>query len=168
MRPRLIIDLATLPDEGRRFAGELPERLFDLPAGDARPVGPLAYDVHAQRLGGELFLSATLSAPFEFTCVRSLHPFVQTIRVEAVPISLEIGRQAEIDVAEALREEILLQFPANPRCDQADEPGDCTFDPRYLAVDNPPGHGVDSAPDPPGDQRWAALDAWSERSDPER
>jgi hypothetical protein len=122
MHPRLIIDLDTLPDEGRQVAGELPPEVFDLPPGDARPVGPLCYDLYAQRFEGELFLSGSLSAPFEFTCVRTVHPFVRTIRIEQVPISLEIGRQSEIDVTDALREEVLLQFPANPRCDEADEP----------------------------------------------
>lgn len=168
MHPRLIIDLATLPEGGKRFVGDLPPAIFDLPPDDARPLGPLSYDLHAQRFEGELFLSGSLSAPFEFTCVRSLHPFIQTIRLEQVPISLEIGRHAEIDVTDALREEILLQFPANPHCDDGDEPGECSVDLRYLAVDKPAGDGVDRRPAPPGDQRWAALDAWSKRSDTER
>lgn len=159
MNQRLIIDLATLPDDGRRFAGELPAGIFDLPAGDARPTGPLSYDLHVQRFEGELFLSGLLSAPFEFTCVRSLHPFIKTIRLEQVPISLEIGSASSIDASDALREEILLAFPADPRCEDGDEPMHCSIDPRYLAVDKSAGDGVEDAPSPRGDDRWAALDA---------
>ena len=162
MNPRLVIDLGHLPEDGKQFAGELPPEIFDLPKGDARPVGPLAYDLHVQRFEGELFLSGSLSAPFEFTCVRTLHPFVQTIRIDHVPIAIEIADQSKIDVTEALREEILLEFPANPLCDEADEPMHCQIDPRYLAVDKPPDAGVESPPTPQGDDRWAALDAWSE------
>ena len=64
MQKRLMIDLASLPEEGRRFAGELPQEIFDLPEDDAQPVGPLEYDVLAQRFGSELLLTGLLSAPF--------------------------------------------------------------------------------------------------------
>ena len=81
MKGRLIIDLANLPDEGKGLSGELPKEIFDLPEGDAQPVGPLEYDVWAQRFGSEILLTGSLSAAFEFTCVRTLHPFVQTIHL---------------------------------------------------------------------------------------
>lgn len=156
---RLVIDLATLPEEGKRFAGELPPEVFDLPAGDAVPAGPLSYDLHVQRFGSELFLSGSLEAAFDFTCVRTLHPFRRTIRLAEVPISVEIAAEAPIDVSDLLREEILIQFPADPVCDQADEPMSCEIDPRYLAVDKSEGNGVEPAPPRHGDERWAALDA---------
>jgi len=154
----LTIDLAHLPEEGRDFSGELPASVFDLPKDDAVPKGPLSYDLRAQRFGTELLLTGRISAPFEFTCVRTLHPFVQTIRLEDAAISLEIGNEGEIDATEALREEILIHFPADPRCDDADEPQECEIDPRYLSVDKP---REDELPTPPrdgGDDRWSALD----------
>jgi uncharacterized protein len=165
MNPRLVIDLGLLPEEGKQFTGELPPEIFSMPEGDVRPVGPLSYDLHVQRFEGELLLSGSLSAPFEFTCVRTLHPFVQTIRIDHVPIAVEISEKWQIDVTEALREELLLEFPANPLCDDADEPMHCRIDPRYLAVDKPPVEGVESPPTPAGDDRWAALDAWPASSE---
>jgi uncharacterized protein len=163
----LVIDLGTLPEDGKQFSGELAPEIFELKEGDAHPLGPLRYDLHVQRFESELFLSGDLSAGFEFTCVRTLHPFTRTIRVEQVAISLEIGNSGSIDVTQSLREEILLAFPANPSCDQADEPTRCEIDPRYLAVDKGAGHGVG---DPPlrGDGRWAALDAWSDPAEQNR
>lgn len=158
MKGHLIIDLATLPEEGKAFAGELPAAVFDLPEGDAVPLGPLEYDLWVQRFGSELLLTGTLSAPFEFTCVRTLHPFKQTIRLEGAAVSVEIGNQGEIDANEALREEILIHFPVDPRCEEGDEPQECEIDPRYLSVDKPE---VDTLPTPPrdgGDDRWSALD----------
>lgn len=158
MSNRLVIDLLTLPEDGKQYAGELPPEIFDLPAHDAQPVGPLQYDLEVRRFESELLLTGTLSAPFEFTCVRTLHPFVKTIRVDDAAIAIEIESATEIDATEALREEVLIRFPADPRCDEADIPQSCEIDPRYLAVDNTASDAVESAPRAEGDNRWTALD----------
>lgn len=158
MKDRLLIDLLTLPDEGKDFAGALAPEIFDLPEGDAKALGPLEYELHAQRFGTELLLTGCLSAPFEFICVRTLHPFKQTIRVSDAAISLEIGDVAQIDATEALREEILVHFPVDPRCDEGDEPQRCEIDPRYLSVDKPRQDALTTAPRDGGDDRWSALD----------
>ena len=167
MKPQLIIDLATLPEEGKNFSGELPVEVFDLADNDAKPAGPLAYDLHVQRFESELLLSGSLSAPFELTCVRTIHPFVKTIRVDPANIGIEIEQEGPLDVTEALREELLIEIPAYPHCEEADEPMHCEIDPRYLAVDKPAGDGLDTRPRAEGDDRWSALDAL-DNLDPER
>jgi uncharacterized protein len=159
MSSHLTIDLFTLPEEGKNFSGELSPELFDLPEHDAKPVGPLTYDLHVQRFGSELLLSGSLSAPFELTCVRTVHPFVKTLHVDPANISVEIEQEGAVDVTEALREEILLEIPDYPRCDEADEPMHCEIDPRYLAVDKPAEDTVETRPRAAGDDRWSALDA---------
>lgn len=159
MADRFIIDLSTLPEEGKHFGGELPAEIFDLPRHDPQSVGPLAYDLHAQRFASELLLTGSLSAPFEFTCVRTLHPFVRTIRIEAASIAVEIDQEGPLDATDALREEILLAFPDYPRCEEADEPMHCEIDPRYLAVDKPAADTLDTRPRAAGDDRWSALDS---------
>ena len=156
---RLLIDLGTLPEEGRTIQDELAATVFDLPADDARPLGPLALDLHVQRFGDELLLQGRLSAPFEFQCVRTLKRFKQTIEVPEAAISLEIGGNPEIDATEAVREELLLNFPPYPRCDEGDDPEPCEIDPRYLALDKPGEDDVEVPPASEGDSRWAALDA---------
>lgn len=165
MNKRLLIDLESLPEEGKAYEGELPPEIFDLPKGDAIPMGPLVYDVWVQRFGSELLLTGSLSSPFEFTCVVTLKPFVQTIRVEDSAISLEIGNQGEMDVTDGLREEILINFPADPRCDEGDNPEPCEVDSKYLAVDK---SGEDGLPTPPragSDDRWSALDSLKDLKD---
>lgn len=165
MKTHLKIDLAALADEGKAISGELPGEVFDLPDGDARAVGPLEYDLRVQRFGSELLLAGSLSAPFEFTCVRTLHPFVQTIRLDDAAISIELGNEGELDVSEALREEILIHFPLDPRCEDGDVPQQCEIDPRYLSVDKP---SEDELPTPPravGDDRWSALDTLKDLKD---
>ena len=72
METSLVINLPTLPEEGMAFSGELDSSIFSLPDGDARSVGPLEYDLWAQRFESELLLTGSLSALFEFTCVVTL------------------------------------------------------------------------------------------------
>jgi uncharacterized protein len=160
----LVINLAELPDEGQEFVGELPGALFDLSDKDVQPLSPLSYRLRAQRFENELLLMGRLEAAFEFTCVRTLVPFKKTITLENAAVSLEINESTEIDPSEDLREEVLLQFPAYPRCDEADDPLPCEIDPRYLAVDNGAGADVENPPAPQGDSRWGALDALEDAS----
>ena len=158
MKHRLLIDLATLPEDGKSFVGELGPEIYDLPAGDAVPVGPLSYELWANRYGSELVLTGKLESAFEFTCVRTLHPFVQTIVLEDTAISLELGQEGDVDVTEALREEVLINFPLNPKCEEGDDPMECKIDPRYLVVDKVGETGVQTAPRAGSDDRWSALD----------
>ena len=152
-----MIDLGGLPEEGKAYSGELPKEIFSLAEDDAQAMGPLEYDVWVQRFGSELLLTGTLSAPFEFTCVRTLHPFIQTIRVDAA-VSIEIEREGEIDASDSLREEVLINFPIDPRCEDGDVPQKCEIDSRYLSVDK---SAEDELPNPSragsGDH-WSALD----------
>jgi uncharacterized protein len=165
MATSLIIALPSLPEEGRAFHGELDGSIFDLPEGDARSVGPLSYDLWAQRFESELLLTGSLTAPFEFTCVVTLKPFLKTIRLPQVAVSVETGGASGLDVTEALREEILIEFPADPRCDEGDVPEPCEIDSRYLAVDKSPEDEVSPAPRDGGDDRWSALDNLSGLND---
>lgn len=165
MQTRLLIDLASLPEDGKQFTGELAPEIFDLPENDARATGPLEYDLFVQRFGSELLLTGLLTAPFEFTCVRTLHPFIQTIRLENAAVSLELGRDTEMDTTEAIREEVLINFPVDPRCDDGDVPQQCEIDSRYLAVDKVDDSDVETAPRAGTDDRWTALDALKDLKD---
>ena len=155
---QLVIEITSLPEEGKQLTGTLSENVFDLPGSNVRPLGPLEFDLRAQRFENELLLMGTLRAPFELECVRTLNRFKQTIRTENAAIALEINNQPEIDATEALREEILLAFPDYPRCDEGDDPMPCEINPRYLAVDKSVEADVENPPAPQEDTRWDALD----------
>lgn len=165
MKGHLMIDLASLPDEGKLYSGELPQEIFGLAEDDAQAVGPLVYEVWAQRFGSELLLTGSLSAAFEFTCVRTLHPFVQTIRLEDAAVSIEIEREGEIDATEAMREEVLINFPTDPKCEEGDVPQKCEIDSRYLSVDKSPEDGLPTPPRAESDDRWSALDIFKDLKD---
>ncbi len=161
-----MIDLANLPEEGKAYSGELPKEVFDLPEDDAQATGPLEYDLWVQRFASELLLTGTLAAPFEFTCVRTLHPFIQTIRLENTAVSLEITAEGEIDATDGLREEILINFPPDPRCEEGDVPQKCEIDSRYLSVDKSAEDGLPTPPRAESDDRWSALDKFKDQKDP--
>jgi uncharacterized protein len=160
------IDLANLPDEGQLFEGELKPEIFDLEGSDTIPAGPLLYRLFAQRFDTELLITGNLEATFELTCMRSLHGFKQTVELEGAAISIEIGNDGEIDASEAIREEVLLELPTNPRCEDGDTPGKCQIDPKYLAVDKSTNDGVDNAPAQDGPNPWAALDVIDSNDQP--
>ncbi len=157
MKTSFVIDLSTLPEEGMAFSGELDGAIFDLPENDASPAGPLEYDLWVQRFESELLLTGMLSAPFHFTCVVTLKRFLKTIRLDSAAISIEIGNSGQLDVTEGLREEILLEFSTDPRCDEGDVPEPCEVDSRYLAVDKAGENGLTPAPRDESDDRWSAL-----------
>ena len=164
MEEKLEIDLAQLPEEGKAYAGELDAKVFGLSEKDAKPMGGLEYDLYVQRFDDELLLRGYLGSPFEFKCVRTNKLFVQTISVDEAAVSVEVV-SGTIDVTEALREEVLINFPSYPRCDEGDEPMECELDERYLALDKPAEDSVSDAPsDEQGDQ-WSALDGFNQFKD---
>lgn len=154
------IDLANLPDEGQHFEGELPPEVFDLQESDIISASALKYSLFTQRFDTELLLNGSLQATFELTCMRSLHSFKQTISMPSVAVSIELGNDGIIDPAPQIREEILLELPTNPRCENGDSPANCEIDPKYLAVDKPTDDGVEPAPAPEKPNPWGALDAF--------
>lgn len=164
MKSTLIIDLATLPEEGKFFSGDLSAEIYDLPSYDAKPAGPLEYDLHIQRFENELLVRGILSSAFHFTCARDNQEFCQTIVIEDFATSIEIDAPS-IDLTETLREEVLFSFPTYPNCENADTPHVCNLDDRYLAVDKTTDSSVDEAPPSTSDSRWAALDDYENFKD---
>lgn len=155
------IELASIPEEGLSLAGELPASIFELTGEDVKADGPLSYDLHVQQFGDELLMQGQLSAPFILTCVRTLHPFRQTINISNAAIAINVEGLEVLDPSEALREEILILLPANPKCDEGDDPQHCEIDSKYLALDKDPTHDVKTRSALEGDSRWDALDAIS-------
>lgn len=164
MKTQLLIDLNTLPEEGKTFSGELDPSIFgDLGEG-TRATGPLLYDLYVQKFDNEVLAMGPISAAIEFTCVRSLVSFIQTIQIESSSVCVE-STGGDIDLADALREEIVILFPNYPRCSDGDEKMECNLDSRYLAVDKPPTNDVETPPRDEAPDPWAALDAIPDDSD---
>ncbi len=158
MKKHLYIDPATLPPEGKTYSDELDPSIFLNLGEGTKATGPLFYDLFIQQFDNEILALGRISAPVEFTCVRSLVQFIQTIEVNDCSVCVEAGG-GQIDLAVALREEIIIMFPAYPRCDEGDEKIECNLDSRYLAVDKPPTDELQTTPRDEAPDPWAALDA---------
>lgn len=159
MQTALLIDLAHFPEEGKNYEGELDSSIFSFPDhDDAKPLSPMKYSLFAQRFESEMLLQGSLSATFEFTCVVTLERFVKTIALEQIAVSIEIEKGGFLDVTDALREEIIVEMPVNPRCDEGDEPRECKINSPHFVVDKTVNVPLESPPPPQADHRWAALD----------
>lgn len=158
MKNRFTVNLELLPEEGQEVREELDPGFFELPKADGAPAGPVEIDGRVQRFENELLFTGYVGAPFQFTCTGCLREFVQTIELENTAVAHEIETGGEVDITDEVREEVLLNFPAHPRCTDADDELECLIDPRYLAVDKKAGGDVETPPTPPADDRWSALD----------
>lgn len=155
----LRIELDHLPEEGKQLSGELESSVFGLDNEEITSTGPLAYDLNVQRFEGELFLRGSLSAPFELRCVRCLERFTKHVVIDDFSAVVEIGSQAVIDVTDLLREEVVLEFPAYPKCEDSDEQKTCDVQSEHFRVDKQGQPGVNSSA-PSGDNGvWDALDS---------
>lgn len=156
---RLTIDLETLPEEGKQFTGELDKALFDIDDDEVKSTGNLKYDLFIRRYDKELLLQGEISAAFEFRCVRCLEHFDKVISLPQYAESVEIDDQSVIDVTDLLREEIILEFPAYPHCEDSGTKEACKLSKTHFGVDKEGTPGVDS-PAPNGNSGvWDALDA---------
>ena len=158
MKKHLYIDLGTLPEEGKSFSGELDPSIFEFPDDGTKATGPLLYDLYIQLFDTELLVRGSVSAPIQFTCVRTLTPFIKTLEASDLCLSVE-NALGQIDLTDTLREEIIILSPDYPRCDEGDEPMECILDSRYLAVDKPIDDDVKTPPASEEPNPWAALDA---------
>ena len=158
MKNRFTINLESLPEEGEEVSLDLDPGFFGLPETEGKPAGPVEIDGRVQRFENELLYTGYIAAPFQFTCTGCLREFVQTIELETTAVAHEIETGGDVDITDDVREELLINFPAHPRCTEADEELQCLIDPRYLAVDKQAGGDVETPPTPPVDDRWSALD----------
>ena len=161
----MIVDLNNLPEDGKLFEGEIPGEVFDLKDPNTKAASPLDYQLYVQRFDNELLLTGRLEATFELTCMRTLHPFLKTISLPRAAVSFEITEDSRIDVSDALREEILIELPTNPRCEDGDEEQTCEIDERYLALDKEEQSAIEPAPAIRDDDPWKALEGLSTQSD---
>ena len=113
---RLLVELENLPEAGKKYSGELDSEIFGIDDEEVTSIGPLAFDLHVQRFENELFVRGNISAPFKFRCVRCLGYFDYVVEVCDFATSFQIDTQNVVDVSDSLREEIVLDFPAYPKC----------------------------------------------------
>jgi uncharacterized protein len=110
------IHLNQIPPEGVHLAGE-----EDCPLGevaDVRCLGALHYDLDIGVSDGALWAQGAIAQTVELSCVACLEKFDHEIKVPAFALHTDLHGPETIDITPFLREDILLNLPAYPRCDR--------------------------------------------------
>lgn len=148
----VIVDIANMPFEGKRYTGEEPVSIFDM--GEEAGVcieQPAGYDFRAYMASGELIVDGKLTASVSFRCSRCAEFFPFRVEIPNFRCIREVAGNVEsVDLTDEIRESIILSFPNYPICG-----ADC----RGLC----PECGKDLNKGkcecrPPEDARWGALD----------
>ncbi|GEM_PF-2973718 len=121
-----------LPADGLYLDGELTESIFTFRDKDnIQFIAPLYYELEITRSQNDLEIAANLQATFDFDCVRCLKKSRITITLENSQLCEPVqGHQT--DITPFIAEEILLNFPENPKCEHADTKTECSWDTNYA------------------------------------
>ena len=112
------IHLKQIPPEGLHLEGEEDCAIAELQKDGVRCVGPLRYKLDLGISNGALWANGSLAQAVEVTCVSCLEKFLYEIKVPAFAVHTELHGPETVDLAPLIREDILLNLPAYPRCDR--------------------------------------------------
>jgi uncharacterized protein len=148
----MIIEVARIPAEGKKYAGEEPESSLEIDnEADIKAEGPIRYELTAQAVSNRLIVTGKLRARMTFRCSRCAVAFQRDVSDPAVQFVHELADRSEsVELTPDIREAILLAFPSHPVCRE-----DC----KGLCAQC----GADLNQGPcgcvqPKDRRWNALD----------
>ncbi|MDY0148730.1 MAG: DUF177 domain-containing protein [Kiritimatiellia bacterium] len=156
------IPTTQIGEDGVAVADEVPGSLLDLQNDPvAREAGPIRYALRLERVGEELVVRGTVSAPLRLRCSRCAQFFSTTVQVSSFLHAYEWAAHPDfLDVSAEVREDVILEIPGFPLCDEACQ-GLC---PRC-------GHNMNEGPcacTPLGDvlSPWGDLDGLTAESSP--
>jgi uncharacterized metal-binding protein YceD (DUF177 family) len=112
------IHLKQVPAQGLHLDADEDCPIHDLEAEGVRCAGPLHYNIDVGIAGGALWARGSLSQPVELRCVSCLENFVHDIQVPAFAVHTELHGPETVDLTPFIREDLLLNLPAHPRCDR--------------------------------------------------
>jgi DUF177 domain-containing protein len=111
------VHLKQIPSEGLHLEGEEDCLISDLESEGVRCVGPMEYKIDIGVSEGSLWASGSIEQAVELTCVGCLEKFVHKIKVPEFVLHTQLHGPETVDLSPFLREDILLNLPAHPRCD---------------------------------------------------
>ena len=112
------IHLKQIPAEGLHVEGEEDCPLTELEAEEIGCAGPLQYSIDVGVAEGALWANGSLSQRVELRCVSCLEKFVYQIRVLGFAVHSDLQGPEVVDLTPFIREDLLLNLPAHPRCDR--------------------------------------------------
>ena len=114
------VHLKQIPPEGLHLEGEEDCLIPELEAEGVRCAGPMQYQIDVGVAEDSLWANGSLRQPVELTCVACLEKFVHPINVSSFAVHTELRGPEMVDLSPFMREDILLNLPAHPRCDSED------------------------------------------------
>jgi uncharacterized protein len=111
------VHLKQIPPEGLHLEGEEDCLISDLESEGIRCAGPMRYQFDLGVAEGSLWANGLLQQSVKLTCVGCLEKFVYEIKVPAFAVHTELNGPETVDLSPFMREDILLNLPAHPRCD---------------------------------------------------
>ena len=112
------VHLKQIPPEGLHLEGEENCLIPELETEGVRCVEPMQYNIDIGISDGSLWANGSLNQPVELTCVGCLEKFAYDIKVPAFALHTELHGPETVDLGPFMREDILLNLPAHPRCDR--------------------------------------------------
>ena len=112
------IHLQQIPAQDLHLEGDEACPIHDVEAEGIRCAGQLHYSIDVGIAGGALWARGSLLQPVELRCVSCLEKFVYEIRVPAFAVHTELPGPETVDLTPFIREDLLLNLPAHPRCNR--------------------------------------------------
>lgn len=112
------IHLRQIPADGLHLEGEEDCPIPEVAAEGIECAGALRYELDLGLSDGSLWANGSLAQPVRVQCVACLESFVHTIEVRDFALHTELSGPETVDLTPFLREDILLNLPAYPRCDR--------------------------------------------------
>ena len=112
------IHLKQVPPQGLHLDGDEDCPIHGLEPEGIRCAGRLHYNIDLGIAGGALWARGSLSQPVELSCVSCLEKFVHEIQVPGFAAHIELHGPETVDLTPLIREDLLLNLPAHPRCDR--------------------------------------------------
>jgi uncharacterized metal-binding protein YceD (DUF177 family) len=112
------VHLKQIPPEGLHLEGEDECLIPELESEGVRCAGPMRYNIDLGVAEGALWANGSLEQPVEISCVACLEKFVHQIKVPSFALHTELHGPETVDLSPFIREDILLNLPAHPRCDR--------------------------------------------------
>ena len=112
------IHLKQIPPEGLHLEGEEDCLIEGLESEGVRCAGPMKYSIDVGVAEGSLWANGGLDQPVELSCVGCLEKFVHEVKVPAFALHTELRGPETVDLSPFMREDVLLNLPAHPRCDR--------------------------------------------------
>jgi uncharacterized metal-binding protein YceD (DUF177 family) len=145
------VHLKQIPPEGLHLEGEEDCLIPELESDGVRCAGPMQYKIDVGVAEGSLWANGSLKQPVELSCVACLEKFIHQIKVPAFALHTELRGPETVDLSPFMREDLLLNLPAHPRCDR-EGGGTC----KATKVDKPA--GARQQPAAKREHDWGELD----------